>query len=76
MNSVSAMLYPPKPDGAPTGKGEKEKPLLLVVEDNPDNMITVKALLSENYRVVGAGDGEEGIELAKKTYARPDTDGY
>jgi CheY-like chemotaxis protein len=27
-------------------------PLVLVVEDNPDNMITVKALLDGNYTIL------------------------
>ncbi|MPN37414.1 Polar-differentiation response regulator DivK [bioreactor metagenome] len=36
------------------------------MEDNPDNMITVKALLSEDYRVMGAEDGETGVALAKE----------
>jgi signal transduction histidine kinase/DNA-binding response OmpR family regulator len=42
------------------------KPLILVVEDNPDNMTTVKAILSENYKVIEAIDGKAGIEMAKK----------
>ncbi|MFW6289584.1 MAG: response regulator [Mariniphaga sp.] len=42
------------------------KPLALVVEDNPDNMITVKALLSEHYNVVEAVNGRQGVEMAKK----------
>jgi CheY-like chemotaxis protein len=37
----------------------------LVVEDNPDNMTTVKALLTEEYEVIGATDGLQGIALAK-----------
>ena len=43
-----------------------EKPTILVVEDNPDNMMTVKALLKEEYDVLEAIDGISGIELAKK----------
>jgi CheY-like chemotaxis protein len=42
------------------------KPLVLVVEDNPDNMITVKAILSDNYSVLEAVNGNEAIELAIK----------
>ncbi|NVN93919.1 MAG: response regulator [Bacteroidetes bacterium] len=41
------------------------KPLVLVVEDNPDNMITVKALLNDKYHVVEAVNGNEGILMAK-----------
>ncbi len=47
-----------------------EKPVVLVVEDNPDNMITVKAILSGNFTVIEAVDGLEGLGMAKK--CRPD----
>jgi len=42
------------------------KPVVLVVEDNPDNMITVKALINDHYNVLEAIDGKEAIEMAKK----------
>lgn len=42
------------------------KPTVLVVEDNPDNMITVKAVLADNYTVLEAVNGREGVEMAKK----------
>ncbi len=42
------------------------KALALVVEDNPDNMLTVKALLLEHYNVVEAVNGRQGVEMAKK----------
>jgi CheY-like chemotaxis protein len=42
------------------------KPVVLVVEDNPDNMITVKALLGTNYTIIEAINGKEGVEMAKK----------
>ena len=41
-------------------------PLVLVVEDNPDNMITVKALLDGKCRIIEAEDGRTGVEQAKK----------
>ncbi len=44
----------------------KGKPVVLVVEDNPDNMITVKALLRDDYTVIEAFNGEKGVEMAKK----------
>jgi signal transduction histidine kinase/CheY-like chemotaxis protein len=47
-------------------KGLNEKPSILVIEDNPDNMISIKALLSDKYEVYEAFDGMEGIEKAKK----------
>lgn len=39
---------------------------ILIVEDNPDNMTTVKALLDDKYDVVEAVDGIQGVEMAKK----------
>ena len=44
----------------------KEKPVVLVVESNNDSMITVKALLADNYTVIEATNGDECIEMAKK----------
>jgi signal transduction histidine kinase/CheY-like chemotaxis protein/HAMP domain-containing protein len=44
----------------------KGKPVVLVVEDNPDNMLTVSALLSENYTVIQAVDGNGCLEMAKQ----------
>jgi len=41
------------------------KPVVLVVEDNSDNMLTIKALLSGRCEVIEAEDGKMGIE---KTY--------
>ena len=42
------------------------QPVVLVVEDNPDNMVTVKALLSDNFTVIGAVNGREGLAMARK----------
>ena len=44
----------------------KEKPIVLVVEDNPDNMLTVKALLKGEFTIIEATDGEEAVEMAMK----------
>ena len=43
-----------------------DTPAILVVEDNPDNMLTIKALLSGKGSVFEAEDGMTGIEMAKK----------
>lgn len=40
------------------------KPTILVVEDNQDNRMTVKALLQESYQIIEAVDGQAGIEEA------------
>ncbi len=44
----------------------KGKPVVLVVENNLDNMLTVKAIIEDKYTVIEAIDGNEGIALAKK----------
>ena len=37
---------------------------VLVIEDNPDNLITVKALLDDKYLISSAIDGSDGLEKA------------
>lgn len=67
--AIFAMLYPDAREekGAEgTIKARDGKPTILVVEDNPDNMISVKALLSDQYSLLEATDGREGIDMAKK----------
>jgi CheY-like chemotaxis protein len=41
------------------------KKAILVIEDNPDNMETVKALLTENHDIIEAYDGLDGLTKAK-----------
>lgn len=41
-------------------------PVVLVTEDNPDNMLTAKALLADRYAVLEAHDGPECLQMAKK----------
>jgi CheY-like chemotaxis protein len=68
LNAVATMVFP---ETVEMVNQEREiqtikgKPLVLVVEDNPDNMITVKAILADNYTVIEATDGITGIEMAK-----------
>lgn len=67
--AIASMLYPearPKKIKRFEARENQRKPLVLAVEDNPDNMITVKALLSDHFRVLEAADGQESIELAKQ----------
>jgi CheY-like chemotaxis protein len=47
-----------------TIKKTKETPVILVVEDNPDNMITIKAILQNKYTILEATDGEQGLIMA------------
>ena len=59
------------------------KPNVLVVEDNHDNMTTVKAVLGDKFNILEAINGQDGIILAKKhvphlilmDIALPDIDG-
>jgi signal transduction histidine kinase/response regulator RpfG family c-di-GMP phosphodiesterase len=55
----------PNLNNRPVGRIE-DKPLLLVVEDNPDNMLTMRALLGSTYSILEANDGLSGVEMAKK----------
>jgi DNA-binding response OmpR family regulator len=56
-----------EPDAAPTGKKtEKKKETILVVEDNLDLQVYLRNNLAANYRVLQAGNGKIGLELAKK----------
>ncbi|KNZ41789.1 response regulator [Acetobacterium bakii] len=68
-SAVTAMLFPAREEvSKPRRKLQhiEGKPMVLVVEDNPDNMITVKALLKGEFRVIEAVDGKEGIAMAEK----------
>lgn len=45
-------------------KLEKDKKgTVLIVEDNPDNMVTIKAILGDKYEIYEAVDGEKGLEM-------------
>jgi CheY-like chemotaxis protein len=43
---------------------KRKTPVILVVEDNPDNMTTIKAIIRGNYTIEEAVDGEEGLQKA------------
>jgi signal transduction histidine kinase/CheY-like chemotaxis protein/CHASE3 domain sensor protein len=45
-----------------------EKPLILVVEDNVDNLLTIKSMLGDDYRVIEAYDGQDGIAKARANH--------
>ena len=69
--AVAAMVAPVTPAPVPPpAKGKRRtarngKPVVLVVEDNPDNMRTMNALLEPHYHVVEARDGREGVAQAR-----------
>ena len=71
-NAITDMLYA-KQDAPLKRQSKKpikpmleEQPLILVIEDNADNMATVKALMEDEYHVIGADTAASGIELAKE----------
>jgi CheY-like chemotaxis protein len=67
LNAISSVL----PHGPAAARAKRNppaiegKPVVLVVEDNPDNMLTMKALLAREYIVIEAADGPTGVELAR-----------
>jgi len=66
---VSKMLFPEKTIPVPLAIPKDKKqvvdfPRILVVEDNPDNMVTIKALLNGIAEILEATDGKQGLELA------------
>lgn len=68
--AVGQMVAPPAapaPRAArkPVAARASGKPLLLLVEDNPDNRLTVKAVLEKTYEVIEAADGKAGVEQAR-----------
>jgi CheY-like chemotaxis protein len=62
---------PCKPQAFPRNTAiSRVRPTILVVEDNPDNMLTIKAVLKHKFTVLEAVDGETG--LRKALSMRPD----
>lgn len=51
---------PPRP------AGPKEKPLMLIAEDNESNYFLFQAMLEDDYELIHAWDGVEAIELYKQ----------
>ncbi|NQU64729.1 MAG: response regulator, partial [SAR324 cluster bacterium] len=41
---------------------------VLIVEDNPDNMTTIKAILKGRFNILEAVDGEQGFMIAKSQF--------
>jgi len=71
LNEVAHMLFPEtdkqKPAKAkPARRAVSGNPVVLIVEDNPDNMLAIKALLPNKCKILEAQDGLSGIKLARK----------
>ena len=66
--AVERMVSPePQATAAPPRHPHRSaaKPVVLAVEDNPDNMTTVRALLQDTCILLEASDGHSGVELAR-----------
>ncbi|NOZ75106.1 MAG: response regulator [FCB group bacterium] len=45
---------------------ESDRPSILIVDDNQDNLIALKALLKSDYTILEAVNGEEGLRMIEK----------
>lgn len=64
-------LPPSEEEDSATAPGEKEgeeneKPLLLVIDDTSDIRMLLRTLLSDEYSIIEAADGKQGIRMASK----------
>ncbi len=50
-----------------TGKAKNEKPVVLVVDDTPDNIMLVNEVLKDTYKVKVATNGKTALEITRKT---------
>ncbi len=69
--SIHSLLVPPAPARRaprPPARLRPVKPLVLVVEDNPDSLLTVRALLGTDYEVLEAVDGPSAVEKARRRH--------
>lgn len=65
--SIFNMLFPIDDDSLKKKSISKETiPSILIVEDNPDNMITIKAILDGLGNIIEAKDGTQGIQKTKE----------
>ena len=73
LSAVARMVVPqPAPAAVPAPTTPRPrrsvrsgKPLVLVVEDNPDSRRTACAVLSDHYQVIEAVNGQEGVKQAR-----------
>ncbi len=70
--AVAAMIARPVQNRLPSRprRPRSGKPVVLIMEDNRDNLRTIKALLGDRYRIIETEDGLAGFELARSH--RPD----
>jgi signal transduction histidine kinase/CheY-like chemotaxis protein/HAMP domain-containing protein len=63
--AIRKMVTPRPQKPTPARTRASGNPVILVVEDNPDNMTTVRAILQGACTVIEAADGQSGVEQAK-----------
>lgn len=87
LNTITSMVFPQPEIEKSKIVNQKYKitgkPSVLVVEDNADNMTTMRALLSEDYKMIESVNGKIAIDMAQQhvpnlilmDIALPDMDG-
>ena len=70
LNHVAEMIFPEQkpiitPDNKSVQKQMSDSPIVLIVEDNQDNMFTIKVLLGDKCKIIEAQDGPSGIAMAQ-----------
>lgn len=56
----------PEEENTPSEEISDDRPLLLIIDDNEDIRLMVKELLKDEYEIISASDGREGIKTATK----------
>lgn len=64
INEIDA-LETAEEDGVGEGK-EDEKPVMLIIDDNADIRLMIKEQFRDRYRIISAGNGEEGLRMSVK----------
>ncbi|XYH98451.1 response regulator [Sorangium sp. So ce1128] len=67
LNIEETQRCPPGSAGAAPPGAEADRPLLLLVDDNPDMRQFMRALLSPSYRLLEAADGLEAQRLIERS---------
>jgi CheY-like chemotaxis protein len=65
INTVLKTAMAPRLSRPGESKPRTDRPVVLIVEDNPDNMTTIKAILPKELDVKEAEDGCQGLDMAR-----------